>query len=229
MTEGVGVDPNRYLADLERKPEVLGRFADSIDAGDLLAGVPDDVDRVLYLGMGSSAYAAGVAAARLRSRGIDAIAELASSDLLPPADPRTLVIAISASGGSVETIAAARPYVGRSPVVAVTNVPESPITVGATTVVDMRAEPELGGVACRSFQHTLGVLLALEHLLAGTDPDLAPTVRKSAVACADLLDRRGDWLPSVADALAGPDGTWVAAPFRRLSSAQQAALMFREG
>ncbi len=223
------MDPDLYLNDLERKPEVLGAFADAIERGELLTGVPDDVDRVLLLGMGSSTFAAGVAAARLRSRGVDAVAELASSDLLPPADPRTLVVAISASGGSSETVAAVRQYVGRSPVVAVTNVVDSLITKGADVVVNMRAQPESGGVACRSYQHTLGVLLALEHLLLGNEPDLVTTVRRSAAACADLLDRRGQWLSDVTDALAGPNGTWTVAPFRRISNAQQGALMLREG
>jgi fructoselysine-6-P-deglycase FrlB-like protein len=223
------VDPAWFLADLERKPEVLGSLADALEGGELLADVSDDVDRVLMLGMGSSAYAAGVAAARLRARGVDALAELASSDLLPAPDPRTLVVAISASGGSKETVAAVRPYVGRSPLLAVTNVADSAITKDSDMVVQMLAEPENGGVACRSFQHTLVVLLALEHLLLGSQPDLVATVRRSAVACADLLDRRYEWLPDVIEAVAGPDGTWTVAPFRRLSSAQQSALMLREG
>ncbi len=138
------VDPHLFLQDLERKPEALSALAESIDRGDALADVPEDIDRVLFLGMGSSTYAAGVAAARLRSRGVDAVAELASSDLLPPADPRTLVVAISASGGSKETLGAVRPYLDRSQVIALTNVPGSPITEGASAVVDLRAEPEVG-------------------------------------------------------------------------------------
>ena len=120
--DSISGDAALYLSDLERKPEVLDVLAQRIDAGDFVAGVPDDVDRVLFLGMGSSTYAASVVAAQLRARGIDAVAELASSDLLPPADPRTLVVAISASGGSLETLSAASSYAGRAPLVAVTNV-----------------------------------------------------------------------------------------------------------
>ena len=30
------------------------------------------------------------------------------------------------------------------------------------SVVELAAEPEVGGVACRSYQHTLALLLALE-------------------------------------------------------------------
>ena len=99
----------------------------------------------------------------------------------------------------------------------------------ADVTIGLSAEPELGGVACRSYQHTVAVLLALEQHLVGDRRDVAATVRKAADACADLLDRRPEWLAETAAALAGPSGTWVVAPFRRLSSAQQGALMLREG
>jgi len=91
--------------------------------------------------------------------------------------------------------------------------------------VGMQAGREAGGVACRSFQHTLAVLLALESRFGGAPPPL----RLAADASADLLDRRQQWLPQMRDLLAGPDGAHVAAPARRLSSAQQSALMLREG
>ena len=223
------MDAALYLSDLERKPEVLDALASVIDAGDFAAGAPDDVDRVLFLGMGSSTYAAGVVAAQLRARGVDAVAELASSDLLPPPDPRTLVVAISASGGSRETLSATSAYAGRAPVVAVTNVDGSPITEQADFVVNLRAEQERGGVACRSYQHTLIALMGIAAQLTGDDRQLGAMVRSSAVASADLLDTREDWLADVTSALDGPAGCWVVAPARRLSNAQQGALMMREG
>jgi len=223
------VDPALYLSDLERKPDVLDALASVIDAGDYAVGVPDDVDRVLFLGMGSSTYAAGVVAAQLRARGIDAVAELASSDLLPPPDPRTLVVAISASGGSSETLSATAPYTGRAPVVAVTNISDSPITERADLVVNLRADEERGGVACRSYQHTLIALMGIAEQLTGDDRQLGRVVRSSAVAASELLDTRRDWLPEVVSALDGPAGCWVVGPARRLSNAQQGALMMREG
>lgn len=223
------MDSGMFLADLERKPDSVRKVADAVARGSLLESVPVDVERVLMLGMGSSHYAAAVAAARLRSNGIDAVAELSTSELLPPADPRTLVVAISASGSSGETVAAAKSYAGRSPLIAMTNVASSPLSVVADVVVPMVAGVEKGGVACRSYQHTVALLLALEQHLVGNDLDLSSMLMTTATACADLLDRRHEWLPSVVDALAGPDGTFVVAPFRRLCSAQQSALMLREG
>jgi len=223
------VDAALYLSDLERKPEVLDALASLIDAGDFAVGVPDDVDRVLFLGMGSSTYAAGVVAAQLRARGVDAVAELASSDLLPPPDPRTLVVAISASGGSRETLSATSSYAGRAPLVAVTNVDDSPITERADFVVKLHADAERGGVACRSYQHTLIALMGIADELTGEHSELGRVVRSSAGACAALLDTREDWLAEVTAVLDGPSGCWVVAPARRLSNAQQGALMMREG
>jgi len=225
------VDPDLFLADLERKPQALADLATWIADADPWSGVDEDVDRVLFLGMGSSTFAAGVAAARLRAAGLDAVADLASSDLLPPPDSRTLVVAISASGSSRETLDAAHRYLGRSRVVALTNVDEAALSRGADLVVPMRAGPELGGVACRTFQHTLALLLLLvDRLGGGPGPtSVSRTVQGAAAASDDLLRRRAQWLPPVTDVLAGPDPTAVVGPARRLSSAQQSALMLREG
>ena len=179
--------------------------------------------------MGSSAYAGGVAAARLRARGVVAVSELASSDLLPAWGAGTLVLAVSATGGSRETLDA----LGRLPrdadVVALTNTPGSALSDAADHTVDLQAGTEASGVACRSFQHTLGLLLALERHLAGEDlGPLADDVDRAADANEHLLATAPDWLPEVTDLLDGPAGSHLAAPARRLSSAQQGALMLRE-
>lgn len=157
------------------------------------------------------------------------MSELASTDLLPAWGPQTLTVAVSATGGSRETLAALDRLVG-SPTVALTNRPDSPLTERCDHRVLMHAEPEEGGVACRSFQHTLVLLLALQAHLAGSSPDLlADVVERAADATQHLLDTSPDWLPEVTGLLAGPDGTHLVAPARRLSSAQQGALMLREG
>jgi fructoselysine-6-P-deglycase FrlB-like protein len=226
------VDPANFLADLERKPEMLGALADHLESYDPW-GVLPMASRFVLLGMGSSAYAAGVCAARLRAHGVSAVAELASSDLLPAADGHTVVIAISAGGDSRETRDAAAHYRDRAPVVLVTNSPDGGLARdlegGVHELVDLRAGVEEGGVASRSFQHTLALLLALEPRVARADVDVVALLRAAATASADLLERRHEWLPELRRLLVGPQGTHVVAPARRLSSAQQSALMLREG
>jgi fructoselysine-6-P-deglycase FrlB-like protein len=224
------VSPDLFLADLEEKPARLRALAGALEGlwpvavGERI----DRGDRVLLLGMGSSHYANLVAAARLRHAGVPAVAELASTELLPSIGPGTVVIAVSASGESAETLDA----VGRLReagasgvlVVALTNAEDSALGALCDHVVPMLAGEERGGVACRSFQHTLAALL----LLPGGRLDPADVVR-AAEATEDLLARRDTWLPHVSELLLGPQGTYVAAPAHRVSSAYQSALMLREG
>src|SRR5690606_8551363 len=96
--------PAAFVADLERKPEALARLADALADPGSLAQVPVRPWRVVLTGMGSSRDAAEVSAARLRAAGIDAVAELASATTGWPPGPNVLVLAISATGGSVETL-----------------------------------------------------------------------------------------------------------------------------
>ncbi len=223
------MDPELFLADLEHKPASLERLARSLESGDSFAAVPEHVRRVVFLGMGSSRYAAEVAALRLRAAGVDAVAEYASAELSYPPAPDALVVAISASGQSAETLHAIKRYQGCSPLVALTNRPESAITESADLVVPMHAGAEDGGVACRSFQHTGLLLRALHNRLTGVEEDLPGLCRRVASATADLLDRRGAWLPAVLQLLDGPHGIYFIAPAERWSSAAQSALMVREG
>ncbi|GAA2989949.1 SIS domain-containing protein [Streptosporangium longisporum] len=254
--------PDLYLADLEAKPAALAGLADALASADPFSAIPSRIRRVLLLGMGSSRYAARVAALRLRSAGVDAVAEYASAAASYPPGPGTLVVAISATGGSRETLDAVARHRGRSFVLALTNVPGSPVTEGADLVVPMLAGEERGGVSCRTFQHTLALLLALADHLSPADGlgpsgdpvapgdsaapgdsvapggpavpgasgrDMPGLLLRTAEATADLLDRRGEWLAPAAALLDGPHGVYTIAPAERLSSAEQSALMFREG
>jgi fructoselysine-6-P-deglycase FrlB-like protein len=223
------VNPLAFLADLETKPHWLDLLAERFALGNPWSAVPTDVDRVLLLGMGSSGYAAADAARDLRSAGLNAAFEPSSAESSWPPDQRLLVVAISASGESAETMDAIERYRGRAPIVALTNVPGSPLARAADVVVELLAGEEAGGVACRTFQHTGLMLRALESHLTGIDEDLAVLTRAIAHATADLLRTSGDWLPRMAGALASPDGVFLIAPAERFASAQQGSLMLREG
>lgn len=221
------MNPDLFRADLEAKPAALRGLATTLaDADPWPTDWPQE-PRLVLLGMGSSHYANAIAAARLRQRGVDAVAVIASSSLLPSPDPRTVVVAVSASGSSVETLAAADRYVGACRLVAMTNVPASPLEERADLTLSMHAQEERGGVACRSFLHTLGLWLALEERLV-SGPSAVRLLSMAADASADLLDSVDAWLPGVRELVIGPDGTAVVAPAHRLSSAQQSALMLRE-
>jgi len=221
------MNPELFAKDLARKPAALRALADRL-ADEHPWPTLTQANHLVFLGMGSSHYANNIAASRLRALGINAVAELASSDLLPKATSETVVIAVSASGGSIETLAAQEHYQNQCRIIAVTNTADSKITEGAETVVMMHAASEEGGVACRSFQHTLALLLDLQSQLVG-GLDVPSLIRASAEATDDLLQSRDIWLPQVSELILGPQGTHVVAPARRFSSAQQSALMLREG
>ncbi|MFC5831713.1 SIS domain-containing protein [Nonomuraea insulae] len=219
-----------YLSDLESKPAYLTELADGLRTEDPFEKLPRGIGKVLFLGMGSSRYAAGVAALRLRAAGVYAHAEYASAAASLPPEAGTLVVPISATGTSRETLDAVARYAGGPAYLAtLTNRPDSPLAEAADLVVDMRAGEERGGVACRTFQHTLALLLVLEYRLTGRGRDLPELLTRAAEATADLLDRRDEWLPLALELLDGPDGVHTIAPAERLSSAEQSALMFREG
>src|SRR3954453_12219475 len=101
--------PGLFLADLEEKPDRLRTLAERLEADDPWAFVGElDSPLVLLLGMGSSHSANEVAAARLRHAGVPAGAERAWTRRLPRVPPDTVVIPVSASGGSTETVGAVR-------------------------------------------------------------------------------------------------------------------------
>ena len=224
------MNPLSFLADLETKPQWLDLLAERLDQRNPFGAIPRSVDRVLILGMGSSWYAAAVAARDLRVAGLAAVAEPASMEASWPADSRTLVVAVSATGESAETLAAVERYRGRSPVVALVNDPASSLTARADVVVEMGAGEETGGVACRTFQHTGILLRALEgHLTSASGVDLGALTRRVSRASADLFRTSERWLPALMANLASPDGLYLLAPVERRSSADQGALMLREG
>lgn len=216
------VDPALYLADLEAKPAMLlGLLADMPSWPDLGDGP------ILLAGMGSSWFAADIAARRLRRHGIVAVAEVASVEASLPPSPYVTVVGISASGRSAETAGLLAAHSGISRTIALTN--DAASSLPADQMVLMGAGVEAGGVACRTYLHTLVALLVLEQDLADADLRLGERMRRSAAAIAYLIDRRDGWLPPVVESLEGTEGVWMLAPAERLGSALQGALMVREG
>jgi glutamine---fructose-6-phosphate transaminase (isomerizing) len=216
------VDPAAFLADLEAKPAALLALLDHLPSWPDVGSGP-----IVLTGMGSSWFAADVAARRLRRHGINAVAELASVEAtLPPAADHT-IIGITANGTSAETVALLEAHAGVSRTIAVTN--NATLTLPCDHTVLMHAGVETGGVACRTYLHTLVTLLALEQQLTRVDLRVGERIRRTAAAIAYLLDRRDGWMPPVIESLEGTEGLWLLAPAERIGSALQGALMVREG
>jgi glucosamine--fructose-6-phosphate aminotransferase (isomerizing) len=222
-------DPAGFLADLEAKPAALRGLAARLRDEPPWRRI-GHVDRVIALGLGSSRFAALPVTARLRAARVDAVAEHAGA-LGHPGGNGTLAVGISASGATPETVEALRRHAADgSDTAAVTNDAGSPLAEIGAGVVDLAAGSEDAGVACRTFQHTILVLLALLDALCGRPIDrVAALAERAADATEDLLGRRDRWLAPVTDLLTATGTTFVVAPAERRSSAEQGALMLREG
>jgi len=224
------MDPDLFLKDLERKSELLNQLADSLANTNPWSGLGiNPQSQLIFIGMGSSHYASSIAAMRLRALGVNAVAELASNKFLPKITDSTVIIAVSASGGSIETLTAVNRLKGKARIIALTNFSDSEIAKASDAIVPMRAEPEIGGVACRSFAHTVALQFALESHLFQKNYILADIIRSAAAAHAYIWSNRNDWQPKLQDILTGAPSSYFVAPAERFSSAQQSALMFREG
>jgi fructoselysine-6-P-deglycase FrlB-like protein len=146
--------PEHFAADVQRAARVLCDPPADLEPLEMLAR---RTRRVLFLGMGSSRFAALDAATLLRSHGVDANAEMASTGLPQPATADTLVLAISATGGSAETVTAMRRHLGTSMVVGLTARVDSPIGEEADLCVQIATDGP-SGVACASYRSTVAVL-----------------------------------------------------------------------
>jgi glucosamine--fructose-6-phosphate aminotransferase (isomerizing) len=219
------MNPDGFLADVLDEPATLEHVLHQADVTELRRAIAG-ARLVVLTGMGSSRFAALTAAAHLRVSGVPAVVEYASTDSPARPGPGVLAIGISATGNSAETVAALAAHHGTSRTVALTNASDGgALAQHADITVDLQAGPEAGGVACKSFQATLAVLL----LAAGIDKD---RLRPAAPAQQALIDARDDWLDELLARLepAATTGTvYAIAPAARISSAEQSALMLREG
>ena len=212
--------PDRVAAfrtDIAASPVALARLLDGWTAPDL-----GGRSRFVLTGLGSSRYAALVAAARVRARGGVAWVEIAGGSApTRPADD-LVAVAISASGRTPEVLDAVDAHAGRGLVVGVTNDPDSPLAERADVVVPLHAGPEIAGIAGRSFRATIAALGLLTG--ATTVDELRPAV---AGLAARLTEPEAE-LNASADALDGAPGLDVLADAPSVGLAEQGALMLRE-
>jgi fructoselysine-6-P-deglycase FrlB-like protein len=213
--------PELFAADVHAAADVLSRPLADLSAVEPLAR---RARRVLFLGMGSSRFAALDAATLLRSHGVDATAEIASTGLPQPPAADTLVLAISATGGSAETVTAMRRHLGTSMVVGLTAHAESAIAQEADLCLPIAGDGR-SGVACASYRSTVALLQGVGGVLVpGPEPG---TLERAAETAGTVLAQSGEWLPQAVELLA-PGPVHVLAPAERLGSAEQSALMLRE-
>uniref|UniRef100_A0A450S5I2 Glutamine--fructose-6-phosphate aminotransferase [isomerizing] n=1 Tax=Candidatus Kentrum sp. DK TaxID=2126562 RepID=A0A450S5I2_9GAMM len=157
------------------------------------AGIFDRVRAVQIIACGTS-YHAGLVA-RNWFEGLAGIAchvEIASEFRYrhPVVTPDTLVVAISQSGETADTLAALRAAkaLGFGPSLAIVNVPESSLTREADLMLLTRAGPEIGVASTKAFTTQLVALLLLS-LVLGRRHGLEPGKEEDVVRQLQALPR----------------------------------------
>ncbi|MGQ4556053.1 glutamine--fructose-6-phosphate transaminase (isomerizing) [Halobellus sp. GM3] len=142
------------------------------DRSELTAFPPgslSDVDDVVFVACGTSYHAAMYGSTLLRRRGVPATALRANEfahDPMPVSE-RTLVIAVTQSGETADTLASLRVANDLSArTLAVTNVVGSSAARGADEALFIRAGPEIGVAATKTFSSQVAALALLADRIA---------------------------------------------------------------
>ena len=137
------------------------------EAGNLLA----DVDHILILACGTSSHSGYTARYWLEAiAGVPCTVEIASEYRYRTsvANPRQLIVAISQSGETADTLAALRhaKSLGQTKTLAICNVPESAIVRECALRFITRAGPEIGVASTKAFTTQLAALFLLTLVMA---------------------------------------------------------------
>ncbi len=145
------------------------------DAANLMA----DVDSILILACGTSSHSGFTARYWLEAiAGVTCNVEIASEYRYRTsvANPRQLIVAISQSGETADTLAALRhaKSLGQMKTLAICNVPESAIVRECALRFITRAGPEIGVASTKAFTTQLAALFLLTLVMAKVKDRLTP-------------------------------------------------------
>jgi glucosamine--fructose-6-phosphate aminotransferase (isomerizing) len=167
------------LKEIHEQPEALSQsITGRVDRDgriqvEELAGLGDmlrSVTRVELVACGTAHYASLIGASAIQDwTGLPARANIGSEFRYkpPPLDERTLVIAVTQSGETADTIAPTRLARERGcPIIAVTNTVGSAITREAAAVIFLQAGPEIAVAASKTFVTQVTTLVILAAAIA---------------------------------------------------------------
>ena len=187
--------PHYMLKEIHEQPVSLrqtleGRvesLADRVILEDFPSGTFDGVRRVQFVAMGTSHHAAMYAASVLSARDVAAHAHMAGeyADGPPPIDEHTLVVAVTQSGETADTMnAVRRARDAGARTLAVTNVVGSSVTRECDDSLFIRAGPEIGVAATKTFTSQV---VALSMVVRRIAEDVTGVVDTDSHALLDAL------------------------------------------
>lgn len=178
-----GAYEHYMLKEIHTQPTALtntieGRIEDGeIELEDFPSGTFSDIDHVQLVACGTSYHAAMYAESMLRDAGVNARAILASEYeySCKTVGDQTLVIAVTQSGETADTLEAlrlAKSHGART--IAVTNVVGSSADRQVDSSLYIRAGPEIGVAATKTYSSQAVALVLLSQCIAGDIPNVSP-------------------------------------------------------
>jgi len=196
--------------------------------------------RIELVACGSAYYAALVGAAALQEwTGLPARATVGSEFRYgpPPLDEKTLVIAVTQSGETADTIAPTRHAREQGcPIIAVTNTVGSAITREADAVVFLQAGPEIAVAASKTFTTQVTTLVILAAAIAkargaldeALEGELADALHALPAAAQRVLDTAGPDAPTIARRYVNSRGFMFVGRGYSMPTALEGALKLKE-
>jgi glucosamine--fructose-6-phosphate aminotransferase (isomerizing) len=191
--------PHFMLKEMHEQPEAIrastgGRLRHDAIVVEELAPIADRlgaIERIEFVACGSAHYAAMVGAMLAQEwLGLPSRSTVGSEFRYtpPPLDGRTLVVAVTQSGETADTLAPTR-YAREqgSPIIAVTNTIGSAITRESDAVVFQQAGPEIAVVATKTFVSQVTTLVVLLAALAKGRGLLEPAREQELVSALRAL------------------------------------------
>ena len=172
----LAVIEGEYLRDILDQPRALAETFEKLDRTKQLSDLARRLNRgqfqrIVLTGMGSSFHALHPLNLQLISYGFTSLI-LETSELVHYEtrffDPKTLIVAVSQSGQSAEMVRLAEVNRKRSPVIAITNTPESYLAKHATAPLFTHAGRE-SSVSCKTYVAALMALKWLGDILCERD------------------------------------------------------------
>ncbi len=170
MNPGITIVQGQYCQDILDQPRALADTLEDLKEEGALRALARRLNRgafecVVLTGMGSSFHGLHPVHLELVGHGVAAVM-VETSELIHYQrrlfHPRNLILAVSQSGRSAETVAMLRANRRRAPVLAVTNTPDSPLARHADVAVLTRAGQEFS-VSCKTY---VAALMALKWVAA---------------------------------------------------------------
>jgi glutamine---fructose-6-phosphate transaminase (isomerizing) len=200
----------RYLRDILDQPKALEDTLAGLQSAKPLVALARSLSRnkfqrIILTGMGSSFHALHPLNLELIAHGFTPVM-VETGELVHHQknffDRKTLIVAVSQSGLSAETIRLMQANRKRSPLIAITNTPDSPLARNAAATVVTKAGDEFS-VSCKTYVSTL---LALEWLGAILcQRNLRGTLRELSAAALGVAAYLADWKDHVESLAAALD------------------------